>query len=147
MRENRTQRNVGGAGDDKPTVLVVEDEALVREVTCEVLKTAGFEVLQAATAKEARRELQLRHVDVLICDSVLPDESGALLAQEGFRQNAGLKVLFASGYPKNNIANRDVLPAQAHFIAKPFGAASLIAHVRALLSEKETLALAAGHLG
>src|ERR1035441_10058262 len=66
------------------TILLVEDEAFVREVTCEVLRSAGYRVLAAKNAAEAMRIYEARgdEVELLIRDVVLPGESGRVLAGE-----------------------------------------------------------------
>lgn len=63
------------------TVLVVEDEAFVRESTCEILQSAGYRVLQAGNAAEARKVFcdARAPIDLMLCDAVLPDENGMRL--------------------------------------------------------------------
>ncbi len=113
------------------TVLVVEDEALVCEVTCEVLHDAGYAVLHAASAAEAREVLSNygTKVDLLLCDAVLPDENGVALSRRLRDQYPEMHTLLASGYPSATLSGE--LPMVEHqILAKPYSAAYLIAAVR-----------------
>lgn len=124
------------------SILVVEDEALVREVTCEVLKGAGFRVLQTETAREAKHILSRHRIDLLLCDCVLPDGDGLSIARDAIEQNGDVRVLVVSGYPTNKVERQ--LPANAQFMAKPFGSAALLAQVRDMLEDRKALSHVAG---
>jgi CheY-like chemotaxis protein len=81
------------------TILVVEDEAFVCEVTCDILKHCGYRVLRAEDAATAKK-LFSRYsdqIDLLLCDAVLPDENGMSLADTLRRRCPTLKLIFASG--------------------------------------------------
>src|SRR5580704_6604525 len=85
------------------TILVVEDEAFVREVVGEVLCSAGYRVLKAQNAAEA---LFVFHryrekVELLLTDVVLPDRNGCDLASEFALLCHGVPTVFISGYPEN----------------------------------------------
>ena len=84
------------------TILVIEDARFVRDVTCEILRHAGYRVLHAECATAARRVLRRygKRIHLLLCDAMLPDSSGVLLAQTLRCQSAGLKVVLVSGYPR-----------------------------------------------
>src|SRR5207245_3851457 len=88
LRAPKAELNSGGT-----TILLVEDEKFVREVASEILRSAGYELLQAWCAAEARR-LFYEHEDVhlLVTDVVLPDDNGAHLAQELGSRRPGLKT-------------------------------------------------------
>lgn len=137
-----TQSSRHGLRSDRFRILVLEDEALVREVTCEVLKSVGFAVLQAETATQAKRILGQGAIDLLVCDWVLPDGDGFNLVREALDSNPCMRALLASGYPE--ITGNHRLPARADFIAKPFTASSLIAQVRAMLAEEDFLSAGTG---
>src|SRR5579871_4247667 len=89
------------------TILVVEDEDFVREVTCEVLISAGYRVLQARTATEAARlfSREAKGADLLLTDVVLPGRNGQVLARELTGSHPGLKTIFISGYPEDQRKN------------------------------------------
>ena len=102
-------------------VLVVEDDANVRALTCESLTYLGYGVLQAASASEALALLDARSdVKLLFTDVVLPQMNGRALADEARRRRPGLRVLFTSGYTQNAIVHHGRLDEGVHFVAKPY---------------------------
>jgi CheY-like chemotaxis protein len=121
------------------TILVIEDARFVREVTCEILRDAGYRVLHAECAAAARKVFR-RHgnrIQLLLCDAVLPDSSGALLAQTLRRRSAGLKVVLVSGYPAATLQrylDQDLdQELENEFLAKPYCAAALVSKVEMAL--------------
>jgi len=119
------------------TILVIEDERFVRDVTCEILRHAGYRVLQAGSAGAGRR-LFLRHgkrIRLLLCDAVLPDWSGVQLVRSLRSRSAGLKVIVASGYPRGTVEESLDRKGGNEFLAKPYGAASLVSKVKMALQE------------
>jgi CheY-like chemotaxis protein len=79
------------------TVLLVEDDDLIRSSTAEMLIGLGHTVLEAADAASALKVLETRLVDLLVTDVGLPDLSGAELARRAMRIRPGLGVVFATG--------------------------------------------------
>jgi DNA-binding NtrC family response regulator len=79
-------------------VLVVEDDAMIRSLTVQMLAQLGHYVAAAAHANEAFEFLGQREFDVLLADLVPPDIAGEELAARAIRQHPGLRVVFASGY-------------------------------------------------
>ncbi len=117
-------------------VLLVEDDAGVREVVARALREGGFQVLDAGGAGDAM-ELATRApgpVDVLVTDVVMPGMNGKALAEELRRRRPELKVLFVSGYPDEIIGRHGVLDAGVEFLPKPFTPAALVERVGALMS-------------
>jgi DNA-binding NtrC family response regulator len=117
------------------TILVIEDARFVREVTCEILRDAGYRVLHAECAATARKVFR-RHgnrIQLLLCDAVLPDSSGALLAQTLRRCSAGLKVVLVSGYPTATLRKYLYQELENEFLAKPYCAAALVSKVEMAL--------------
>ena len=112
------------------TILIVEDQSFVRNVTCEVLRAAGYRVLIAGQADEAAQifEWNARDVDLLLTDVVLPGENGRALAERLKRANPKLKVLLISGYP----AQMEPEGVQ-RCLAKPFSTEGLLRSVRQVL--------------
>jgi CheY-like chemotaxis protein len=117
------------------TVLVVEDDPLVREITARALRSGGYRVLVAGGGTEAL-EVAARlegALDLLVSDVVMPGMDGRTLADELRRRRTGLRVLFASGYTQDVISHHGVLDAGVELLAKPFTAGALLARVRAVL--------------
>ncbi len=118
-------------------VLVVEDEEALRAVITEVLRSKGYQVLEAGdadaallAARGARSPVQL-----VVTDMVLPSRSGPWTAAEVQAQFPGVRVLYMSGYTDRAIADRGQLPAASHFLQKPFSGDTLLWRVRAVLDE------------
>jgi DNA-binding response OmpR family regulator len=126
--------NVQNGSHAVKTILVVEDEAFVCEVTCDILKHCGYGVLRAEDAATAKKLFSRysEQIDLLLCDAVLPDENGMSLAQMLRRQSPTLKLIFASGYPRSEL-DAEFDREQAEFLTKPYSSATLIARVRKLL--------------
>jgi DNA-binding NtrC family response regulator len=131
-----TRANVRGSGE---TILLVEDQEFVREVMFQVLRSAGYLVLQAANAEEAR-SVFCRHqgpVHLLLTDMVMPGKNGAALATELAVLSPGIKTLLTSGYA-NNIVEEHCHNRRISFLPKPFSIHSLTRKIRDVLDEKES---------
>ena len=131
----------GGAARFGGNVLLVEDDAGVREVAARALREGGFQVLDAGGAGDAM-ELATRSpgpVDVLVTDVVMPGMNGKALADELRRRRPALKVLFVSGYPDDIIGRHGVLDPGVEILPKPFTPAALVARVGALMSAASAL--------
>ena len=121
-----------GSGPGGETILLVEDEPLVRELSRDMLERQGYRVVLAADAKEAERmSANSGSFDLLITDAVMPSITGVELARRIRASHPGLKVLFISGYTNE--------PAEtsgegAAFLQKPFSADSLGRKIRQILS-------------
>jgi signal transduction histidine kinase len=108
------ERTPTGAGE---TILVVEDEPVVRSLVVEVLNELGYETLEASEALCITESEQ--RIDLLISDVGLPGMNGRQLADIARQQRPGLKVLFATGYAESFAAN-DFLGPDMAVITKPF---------------------------
>jgi len=118
------------------TILVVEDNSLVRRATCEVVRHSGHRALEAASAAVAR-VLFARNstrIDAVVCDAVLPDASGTELCRSFQRKQAKLVIVLTSGYPRSaSILQRD---SRVHFLEKPYSADSLVKILGKLFATK-----------
>ncbi len=126
------------AGDE--TVLLVEDEPVVRQLVAEILETNGYTVLQAADGPSVL-ELARRHsgdIDLLVTDVVMPGMSGPEVAQSVTAMRPGTHVLYMSGYTDSAIGHHGVLEPGIAFLQKPFSTHDLTRKVRALLDETAT---------
>jgi PAS domain S-box-containing protein len=104
------------------TVLLVEDDDMVRRMTVSVLKKIGYAVVTAATPLEALAffDKDDTPIDLLITDVVMPQMSGAELYDKIKMIKPELNVLFMSGYTENVIVRHGVLKEGIHFVQKPF---------------------------
>ncbi len=123
------------------TILVVEDEEVVRDLICAVLSEAGYNVFCAASAEEAleaARE-QPSEIALLVTDIVMPDMHGPELARTLLKLRPKMKVLYVSGYSDNDISDQGVLDAGLVVLQKPFTQQSLGRKVRELLDGEREL--------
>ncbi len=121
------------------TVLVVEDERQILELTKKILKKLGYTVLAAATPGEAcvLAEKHDRPIDLLLTDVVMPNMNGKELQERIEQIKPGIRTLFMSGYTANVIVHRGVLPKGTQFIPKPFNRAALGRKIREVLDNQE----------
>jgi CheY-like chemotaxis protein len=123
------------------TVLVVEDEPIVREVAAAILRDLGYRVVEAANGAEALQEFGENgaRIDLLLSDVVLP---GGMKGHEVARRlnqiRPGLPVLFMSGYTENAIVHHGRLDDGVHFIGKPFEREQLARKVAQVLGTSTT---------
>jgi two-component system, cell cycle sensor histidine kinase and response regulator CckA len=117
------------------TVLLVEDETVVRQLVAEILEMSGYTVLQAGDGPSAL-ELLRRHsgtIELLVTDVVMPGMSGPEVAQAVTSMRPGTQVLYTSGYTDSAIGHHGVLEPDVAFLQKPFSADDLTHKVRRLL--------------
>lgn len=117
------------------TVLVVEDDDLVRTMTVRVLRRAGYPTLDAATASEAeeRARLHALPVDLLLADVGLPRGGGPELAARLRQRWPMLRVLFMSGLGASALAQQGI-SVGVDFLEKPFAPATLLERIDSLLA-------------
>jgi two-component system, cell cycle sensor histidine kinase and response regulator CckA len=120
------------------TILLVEDDEGVRLPAAEFLKMEGFKVLQAKTGAEALH-IALRHravLDLLITDIVMPEMSGHEVAASLMEMYPGIKVLYMSGDPNQQLVGQVVEEAQNTALQKPFSLHTLHQRIKTLLGQK-----------
>jgi DNA-binding response OmpR family regulator len=123
-------------GDE--TILVVEDEPALLHMTAKALEAQGYTVLRAHTPGEALR-LAKKHVgeiDLLLTDVLMPEMNGRDLVDTMVSAHTHLNYLFMSGFSEHVSLGREPLADGAHFIAKPFAIAELMAKVRDVLDRE-----------
>jgi two-component system cell cycle sensor histidine kinase/response regulator CckA len=134
-------------GEDQPlvgrgteTILVVEDEDHVRNITAQVLTRFGYQVLTAPDGAAARAIAAGHHgpIHLLLTDVVMPgDHNGVELAGLMRTERPDLAVLFMSGYTEEIILRPDVITPD-NFLPKPFTPSELVAKVQAILAAGNT---------
>lgn len=134
-REARTGETRAPLPRGKETVLLVEDEEIVRKVARQVLTMCGYCVLEAMNGHDALLLARQHEGDIhlLLTDVVMPQMSGRELAEELTRIRPETRVLFMSGYTDDAVVRHGVLSAEVSFIQKPFAAARLAMKVREVL--------------
>ena len=130
--EDWADQRTPGQGE---SVLVVEDEEMVRELLQEVLALSGYEVQVAENAEVALEIIEAGKLDfdLLVTDVVMPGRQGGELAREVRRRYPDIKVLFVSGYTEDIIVRQGEMGKGARFIRKPFTPQELQVVVRELL--------------
>jgi two-component system, cell cycle sensor histidine kinase and response regulator CckA len=117
------------------TILLVEDEAQLRELTRTVLTARGYSVVEAANPEEAER-LAAEYgskIELLLTDVIMPGISGRELAKRLAARNPTMRVLYMSGYTYNVIAHGGTLERGVAFLQKPFTPGVLVEKVREVL--------------
>ena len=117
------------------TILLVEDEEMVRRLVSETLEQEGYKILQAAGPEQAWRicrEYDGR-IDLMITDVVMPKESGRALAARMAEVRPDMKVLYMSGYTDTEILGRGGEEPPIQFLQKPFTPGALASKVRNVL--------------
>jgi two-component system, cell cycle sensor histidine kinase and response regulator CckA len=119
------------------TILLVEDEDMIRRLAYEVLEMNGYRVLEASNANEALQLCQQydNPIHLLVTDVVLPGLSGHGLANEIALIGREMKVLYMSGYTEDTILHHGVLESGIPFLQKPFTPAALLRKVSEVLVE------------
>ena len=122
------------------TVLLVEDDSVVRGLARRALQTAGYAIPEAAGAGEALR-IAARHpntIHLVLSDVVMPEMSGPVLVDRLTAQRPDTRVLFMSGYTDDALAMHRLTEKGVAFLAKPFTPAVLTRRVREVLDGCET---------
>lgn len=115
------------------TVLLVEDEDLLRPLLAESLRAFGYTVVAAASGPEALELAKEHEFDAVITDVVMPVMNGRELAERLTADRPGLRVLFTSGYPSDTIIRQGIASATAEYIEKPYLPEDLAAKLRQVL--------------
>jgi signal transduction histidine kinase/ActR/RegA family two-component response regulator/HAMP domain-containing protein len=121
------------------TILIVEDEAILREMARDILKDCGYHLLEASTGKAAL-EVWRAHagkIDLLLTDMVMPEGiSGVDLAERMLADRPDLKILFTSGYTSDEIHAELLTRSQARFLQKPYSHTTLARAIRDCLDRR-----------
>ena len=128
------------APGDRPgqaTILVVDDEPALLEVTGRILRKNGYTTLQARTYEQALSLASSRDFQLLLTDSMMPGMTGATLAEMITELKPGTPVLHMSGYTAGVLDPERIRDGELPFIQKPFTAPALLEKVRSLLKAHE----------
>jgi PAS domain S-box-containing protein len=132
VRDTRLERRL-----EPGLVLVVEDEAAVRQLVRRSLEAVGLTVLEAENGQQALDVVARRRErpKLVLTDVIMPGLNGRELSERLATTQPGLPILFMSGYTDDDVLARSLLPAEAPFIQKPFGPDELVAKVRTMLAQ------------
>ena len=122
----------------KETVLLIDDDEIVVDVSEMILKNSGYDVVSAKSGKEAIEVYKENHsrIDMVILDMILPDMGGGDTYDRLKKINPGIKVLLASGYDID-YQGRDIMERGCDgFIQKPFNMNELLEKIRGILTSK-----------
>ncbi len=131
----RTDRPAVKAMGGSETILLVEDDEMVRKFLVRALREAGYSVLEADKPETALAlfERHKERVDLLMTDIVMPGMRGDELAQRILAVRAGLKVIFISGYTEASMLRHDLLDPNVNFLQKPLNPDLLAQRLREIL--------------
>jgi len=119
----------------RQTILLVDDDAVVRKLSAAALGAAGFDVLEAGSGPQALQVARAHPgaIGLLLTDVALPGMSGGELAEALSRDRPGVPTVFMSGYSAGAALHDTVRDEGVAFIAKPFNPEALLRKVRAAL--------------
>jgi CheY-like chemotaxis protein len=120
------------------TILVVEDEEMVRSMTCTLLQRAGYTTLEGKNGLDAI-EVSQKHqgpIHLLLSDVVMPRMNGQSLFQKLAPQRPEMKVLFTSGYTDSALLRHGMTEVPAAILLKPYTQEALLTHVRECLGQE-----------
>jgi signal transduction histidine kinase/ActR/RegA family two-component response regulator/HAMP domain-containing protein len=135
-REEAAEGPIVGGSE---TILIVEDEPVLRSMARDILEDCGYRILEASSGREALDVWKERapDIDLLLTDMVMPDGiSGADLVEKLQAGQPGLKVVFTSGYTANDMSQKMLGYTRARFLAKPYTHAELARTIRGCLDQK-----------
>ncbi len=118
------------------TILIAEDEEVVRDLIFESLNKFGYNVIEAENGKKALQVCKKdseKPIQLLITDVIMPDMGGSELAKKLEKLKPKMKVLYISGYTDNTIVHHGVLDEGVAFLQKPFSSQGLAQKVREVL--------------
>jgi two-component system, cell cycle sensor histidine kinase and response regulator CckA len=128
---------VTASGRGSETVLVIEDENVVRKLACRGLRDHGYHVVEAANGAQALRYIREhpQTIDLVISDVVMPEIGGRELGQRLATLDPDLPILYMSGYTGEDVVQRGLLDPGAPFQQKPFTPAGLALKARQMLDQ------------
>ena len=120
------------SNEDRPVLLLVDDEPSIREPLQEYLGANGYEVRTAADAKEARTHLEAADIDLVLLDIMMPGEDGLSLTRD-LRANSRLPIILLTARAEDTDRIVGLEIGADDYVTKPFNPRELLARVRAVL--------------
>ncbi len=133
--ENSSAPMIQALATGSETILVVEDEVAILDMTAKMIRQMGYTVLTASSPGDALRMARMHtgKIQLLITDVVMPEMNGRDLARKVTDLHPEIKRLFMSGYTADVIAHSGMINTGVHFLQKPFSGNELAAQIRSVL--------------
>lgn len=137
-KNSQTKPHDKSANHGRETILLVEDEPIIIDMTRKMMEKFGYHVLSTPSPSEAIRIAKENsdHIDLLISDVIMPEMNGQNLAERLVHLIPEIKCLFMSGYTADVISSKGMLNEGVNFIQKPFSSKDLATKLRAILDQK-----------
>lgn len=134
------EKKEGGSPRGQETILVVEDEDVVRQLTVRMLQSLGYHTIQAANGAEALEMCKTYQgqIHLIVSDMIMPQMSGKQLVEELKKTGRRTQVLFVSGYSSEDTVGGEVIGADTPLIQKPFTREVLARKIRHIIDGKKT---------
>jgi CheY-like chemotaxis protein len=135
-KEGGLQESLSPRAEADETILVVEDEKSVRDLTVRILRKLGYSVLVASGGEEAIKAAQAYtgEISLLLTDVVMPNMSGPQVSEQLVALRPGLRTLYLSGYTDTTVVHHGVLEKGLDFLPKPFSREILAKKIREILA-------------
>ena len=130
----------GGGRGGSETILLAEDNEMVRTLTCEILKRQGYTVVEARHGADALDIARRYHgpIHLLLTDVVMPEMSGPELVSRLGPIRPQMKIVYMSGYTADAIDHQGMLDEGIEFLPKPVGVDTLVRKIREVLDGRRT---------
>jgi len=121
------------------TILLVDDDVIVREIASEILTMRGYDVIEAPNGQEALQQMATvkRPIHLLLTDVMMPGMNGRELAEQLLAKQPSLRVVFMSGYNQDELLRKGISSQSVAFVPKPFTIQSLSSAVKAVLDAQD----------
>jgi len=123
----------------KYTILVVDDEELIRELVFTILSNLGYSCITATNGIDALDKMKGKKFDAVITDIKMPEMDGIILTREISRQYPGLPVMVMTGFDDEYSAGTAISVGAREFIKKPFSLEEFSLRLRKMIAGSETL--------
>lgn len=132
-----TEPKPSEAASGSETILIVEDEEMLRSLAAEILAEHGYQTIEAESPGKAMSIAvdRSQRIDLVLSDVVMPEMNGQALAERIMAMRESIQVMFMSGYSHDSLAQHGIDPKGDHFIGKPFTSSELLNAVRRVLDE------------
>jgi PAS domain S-box-containing protein len=138
LPDEKRDRAESPAYQGSETLLIAEDEEVVRKYMEKILTKAGYNVIAAADGEDAIEKFRQNREDIslILSDVIMPKKNGREVLEQARKENSGVKGIFVSGYTANVMKEKGISECNCEFITKPFVKNELLRKVREVLDRK-----------